>query len=70
MITLSPASISSPFSRYSLGIVVLAGDRLVFCSGQTAADAAVSCFSRPEFVVEIEIIAAGAALQSGSEGTA
>lgn len=136
MISLSPASIAPPFSRYSHGIVVPAGHQLVFCAGQLGVDAAghvpadsagqarlcfsniaailaevgwglqnvvrinafvtsrdhmagymdvrnqlfsepypastlviVSGFSRPEFVVEIEIIAAGPTQQPGSEGT-
>jgi enamine deaminase RidA (YjgF/YER057c/UK114 family) len=34
MKALTPASIRAPFARYSHGIEVAAGSRLVFCSGQ------------------------------------
>lgn len=43
MIPLAPTSIRAPFARYSHGVEVMAGSRLVFCSGQLgiAADESV-----------------------------
>jgi enamine deaminase RidA (YjgF/YER057c/UK114 family) len=43
MKALTPASIRAPFARYSHGVEVAAGSRLVFCSGQLgiAADEAI-----------------------------
>ncbi|MBE0580104.1 RidA family protein [Devosia sp.] len=37
---LSPSSIHPPFAPYSHGVVVPAGQKLVFCSGQLGIDAA------------------------------
>lgn len=137
MMPLSPTGIAPPFAPYSHGIVVPAGQQLVFCSGQLGIDAGgnipadcagqarlcfanieailgaaglglqhvvrinafvtgrehlaaymdvrnalfsapypastlviVSGFSRPEFVVEIEVVAAGPAAPPAVEGEA
>jgi enamine deaminase RidA (YjgF/YER057c/UK114 family) len=53
MRALAPASIRAPFARYSHGIAVPAGHRLVFCSGQLGIgpDEAVP----PDFAGQAEI---------------